>query len=252
MSIPSADSVRTRRKTRRRVVLAIVVTLVVVGAFFVGREVWWGLRPTPEFDSMVSDPDPSLVGTVAFQGSGADGCVSVVAAAGGEPHQVTCVEGFKGGGSLRWLPDGRLQYTHHPDPHIGGAASSVIIDVVTGDTVEVPDDEVPPPSETDEFEPGPNGEIVETSSSRGELTLSLTDDQGTRELLSVGAPSTYTLTQLAWSPDGSWFVVKDDLDQLLLVTTGASSRTRVLAISAWGAAATDRDFAKALAPDDDG
>jgi hypothetical protein len=31
-----------------------------------------------------------------------------------------------------------------------------------------------------------------------------------------------------WNEDGSWFVVKDDLDRLLLVTTADPSATRLL------------------------
>ncbi len=78
-----------------------------------------------------------------------------------------------------------------------------------------------------------------TSSERGKLKVTLTTDEGVRTLLEVGAPTTYTLGGLSWSPDGEWFVMKDDLDQLLLITTATPSQTRVLVEGGWGPAATD-------------
>jgi len=230
------------RRRRRWPIIAPVVLVVVVVGFLLGREVYWSLRPVPEFASLVTDPDPSLTGTVAFQEVGADNCVWVVPASGGAARKVTCLEGFAGGGTLRWLPDGRLQDTRYPRAGSDESARSVIIDVRTGATTDVPAAEIPPAPAWQEHPAGPGGETIDDRSRRGRLTVSLTADGRSRELLSVGAPSTYSLGQWAWSADGSFVVAKDDTDRLLLITTGDPSKTRVLAEGGWGAAVTGRTF----------
>lgn len=230
------------RRRRRWPIIAPVVLVVVVVGFLLGREVYWNLRPVPEFGSLVTDPDPSLTGTVAFQGVGADNCVWVVPASGGAARKVTCPVGFAGGGTLRWLPDGRLQDSWYPGPDTQVAARSVIIDVRTGATTDVPAAEIPPAPARQEHPTGPGGETVADRSQHGRLTVTLTVDGRSRELLSVEAPSTYSLGQWAWSADGSFVVAKDDTDRLLLITTGDSSKTRVIAEGGWGAAVTGRTF----------
>ena len=68
--------------------------------------------------------------------------------------------------------------------------------------------------------------------------MTMTAGGETRTLLSVPAPDTYTFGQPVWSPDGEWFVVKDDLDHLLSVTTADDSTTRVLVEGGFGQAIT--------------
>jgi hypothetical protein len=46
------------------------------------------------------------------------------------------------------------------------------------------------------------------------------------------------MADATWNEDGSWFVVKDDLDRLLLVTTDDPSTTRVLVDGGYWPAAT--------------
>jgi hypothetical protein len=224
------------------VFFAVVAAVVLVGGLFLGRGLWESMRPVPDFESLADDPDPSLVGTVAFLSADADECVSVIAASGGAAKQVGCVDGFEFGGALSWLPDGRVQFTRYSRPNAEGQdeAVSAIIDVQTGSVEQVPAADVPPEPAEQEVVPGPNGETIATSSSGGRLTLDLVTSEGTRRLLSVGAPSTYTVGQPAWSADGSYFVAKDDLDRLLLVTTRHPSTTRVLVNDAWGPAVTDQ------------
>jgi hypothetical protein len=45
-----------------------------------------------------------------------------------------------------------------------------------------------------------------------------------------------------WNQDGSWFVVKDDLDRLLLVTTADPSVTRLLVDGGYWPAVTDAEL----------
>ncbi|MCU0267748.1 MAG: hypothetical protein MUF83_03775, partial [Acidimicrobiales bacterium] len=216
-------------RARNVSVLAVVVVLVLVGGFFVSRDAWWGLRPTPDFPSLIETPDPTLQGTVAsLRPYPDDHCIRLTSASGGASQELTCLGEDARGGELQWLADGRLQVTGYGDAQHPDDIWRKVIDPRTGDVQEVPKAEIPPRQPAPESVPGPGGEVVTTTSARGTLTMTLTTDEGTRTLLSVGAPSTYTFGQPAWNGDGSWFVVKDDLDRLLLVTTAEPSQTRVL------------------------
>jgi hypothetical protein len=94
--------------------------------------------------------------------------------------------------SFVWLPDGRLEVSDYgkvEDPNDGWRT---IIDVRAGTTEEVPRVQIPskaPPVDT----LGPDNERVDSSTENGWLRVTLTDAPGTRELLSVGAPTAYTL-----------------------------------------------------------
>lgn len=243
--VVSTGSDETIRRRRRSVIVAVsvVVALVVVGGLlfgvgglFLGGALWWSPQPTPEFPSLVAEPDESLEGTVAFiLPFPDDECIRVVPAAGGDPEEVACIEG--GAGELEWLSDGRLQSTRYEGGEGTSDTGRWIIDVSTGEVEEVPVEEIPPRSEPPAVL-GPEGEQVETVSERGRLTVTMTLGDDTRTLLSVDAPDTYTFGSPAWSPDGEWFVVKDDLDRLLVVTTADDPTTRVLVEGGYGQAVT--------------
>jgi hypothetical protein len=218
----------------RPIILLVIGLVSVVGGVLVARNPWFGLKPTPEFAALAEQPDRSLVGTVAYIESGsAQGCVSIVSAAGTPTEQLQCFDNSPQ--ALVWLPDGRLEvsgYGKVEDPDDGWCT---IIDVATGTTEEVPQAEIPQQAPSIHTQ-GPNGERIDSTTENGQLRVTLMDASGTRELLSVGAPTTYTL---AWNPDGTWFVVKDDLDQILLITPEDPSVTRVLVQGGFAQAATD-------------
>lgn len=238
---PVAPS-RRRLSAGRKVLVAVVAVAVVIGGFFVARAIYWSvLQPTPDFPSLATTPDPSLTGTVAFLEPGDDRCVYVVAASGGEPEELACGDGLAG--ELAWRDDGRLQSTVYPSADSDDDPLSWIIDPATGDVAEVPTSEIPPYRDWPENAwPGPNGEEVTCKSGSGELTLSLTVDGRSRTLLSTGAPSTYCMHLPTWNEDGSWFVVKDDLDRLLLVTTADPSTTRLLVDGGYWPAITEAEL----------
>lgn len=150
---------RPRFWRRQPLLFAVVVVALVVGGFLLGRGLWWSLRPTPDFPSLVDARDPSLRGTVAFLKPFPNECISLVAASGSPEEEVT-----------------------------------------------------------------------------------MTTSDGTRTMLKVGAPNTYTFGGPTWSADGDWFVVKDDLDRLLLVTTAHPSTTRVLVDGGAAPAITDAEL----------
>jgi hypothetical protein len=92
--------------------------------------------------------------------------------------------------------------------------------------------------------PGPNGEEVTCKNGGGNLTLILTVDGRSRTRLSTGAPSTYCTHGATWNEDASWFVVKDDLDRLLLVTTADPSETRLLVDGGYWPAVTEAELVR--------
>ena len=192
---------------------------------------------TPKFSSLAAQPDSALRGTVAFLKPYPDNdCVWVVAASGGKPTKVACVDGAAG--DLTWLPDGRIQSTRYKGGEGTGATRSWIFDVATGAVEDVPLGQIPPQQNPPRVVVGPRGEKITSRSENGRLTMTLSDQTGTRTLLAVDAPGTYTFGQPTWSPDGEWFIVKDDLDRLLLVTAADPSRTRVLIDGGYAPAVT--------------
>jgi len=221
------------RRFKHKWLLACSVVPVVLLVFLVGRNVWWELRPFPNYPSLISHPDSRLTGTVVYFDSFPDNCVHVVAASGGESRKVACVEGE----ATAWLPDGRVQVTSYGIPEQSSDDKRIIIDVETGEPVPIATSPNPQWTESSAGE-GPNGERVRSASRRGIFTLFLTDIGGERKLFSVKAPTSYTMRDPAWSPTGEWFVIKDGLDRLLTITTGATPSVRVLAKRAWGHAVT--------------
>ena len=243
----AGTAARPERRTGSFVVGTLLVLAVLTGGFFFARSLWWALRPTPSFPSLVDSPDPSLGGTVAYlKPYPNDNCIYVAAASGAMSKRLTCLEDAAGGGELAWLDGGKLEVTHYGDAEHPDDVWRKTIDVETAAVEDVPRSAIPARQEPPASVAGPNGEIVTSTSGRGTLTVTMTIGGRTRSLLSVGAPDTYTFGAPVWGPDGSWFVVKDDLDRLLVVTTGEPSRTRVLVEGGWGQAVT----AAELLPDE--
>lgn len=240
---PSPAPATSRRlSTRRKALVGLMAVVVVIGGFFVAKALYWALlQPTPDFPSLATTPDPSLTGTVAFVKPGDDRCVYVIAASGGEPEELACGDGLAG--ELAWRTDGRLQSTGYPSADSDDDPRSWIIDPATGEVEEVPIGDIPPYRDVpDNAWPGPNGEEVACKNGGGKLTLSLTVDGRSRSLLSTGAPSTYCMHLATWNEDGSWFVVHDDLDRLLLVTAADPSTTRLLVDDGYWPAVTENEL----------
>ncbi len=222
---------------KQRWFLAVVLPPVLFGAYVFGRSLWWELRPYPDFPSLIKNPDSNLTGTVAFFDSFPDNCLHVIAASGGSSRKVKCLKGE----TATWLLDGRVQVTSYAQRNKDSDDERFIVDVQTGKTTSVPSGSIPPWSETVQVQ-GPNGEWVRTVSRRGNITLFLKDMNGERSLFSVRAPTSYTLGYPSWSPTGEWFVVKDGLDRLLLITTDVTPTARILAKNAWGQGVSGINF----------
>ena len=221
-AIPAPTDTGAPAKKRSRGRLAVVLAGVTVACVACSTSI-----ETPKFESLAAQPDSALLGTVAFLKPFPDNdCVWFVAASGGAPKKVACVEADAG--ALEWLPDGRIQATRYKGGEGTGETQSWILDVTTCAVEAVPRDQIPPQQTPPSVASGPQGEKVSSKSENGRLTMKMSDQTGTRTLLAVDAPDTYAFGQPTWSPDGEWFIVKDDVDRLLLVTTADPSRTRVL------------------------
>lgn len=214
--------------------LVLAVSGLAVGGFFLGREVWNGLKPTPDFVLLSEQPDDALVGTVAFIATRGDGvCVDVISASGRNRKEAACFSAVPE--HLEWQDDRRLRVLSFGPLERPQDRWGRVVDVVTGEVTDVPLAEIPeegPAASTN----GPLGEVVTSDSSDGRLHIDLSADRKTRRLLSVSAPSTYTVGGFVWSATGAWFVAKDDLDRILLVTTADPSSTRVLIKGAYSPA----------------
>lgn len=230
--------------TRRRGLIigaAVALPLLLVAGFLLARSLWWSLRPTPGFPVLAEARDDTRVGTIAYVGAYPnDGCIWVARAAGGTARRVGCVRGSAN--DLAWRADGRLTGTRFVRSAEDGTTYRWIADLPAGTIRDVPGSRGAPSKGGASEEPvGPNGESVAFTSSRGRLTVTLKDGATIRTLVSVAAPDTYTFGQTAWSPDGSYFVVHDDLDRVLLITTTADPEVLVVGERGWGPAVSDAE-----------
>ena len=219
------------------------VALVVIGAFIVFGGSSGVFNKMPTYPSLRAQPDPAISGTVAYSTlgvatpQGKKSCVEAVAAGGGTPVQLFCVNwGQKKTMApvLRWLADGRLDATSQDSDHW-----RKVVDVAKGSVFDVT--WAAPGTGTSEF--GPQGQVVEWYVSLGTLTLRMSTGATTRTLLSVDVPPEYSLSSPQWSASGAWFTVVDSAARILVVTTGATPSVRYLA-DGESPAVTDTSFAR--------
>lgn len=225
---------------------AVVAVLVLMGALVLGHVV--NNRPIPKFPSLAASPDQRLTGTVAYV---SDNCVRIVAASGQPSKQVLCLPaldpvdaqkyGKPIGPQLVWRPDGRLEITMfrmkpsankgQPPPPGFNAGWQKVVDVRTGAVEDMPAARVPttPNLSTQPTVNAAGQRLAWTSNeSSGRVTVTLTDANGTRTLLSAQGPGEYTyrLSDVFWSPDGSWVAAYDR--RILVITPTTPPVTRVL------------------------
>ena len=221
--------------------VSVALALVVVLGEF--RGVTAGI---PNFPSLAAHPDATLRGTVAFnrlpigtpQGVKL-GCVDVVDASGANRRQLFCEPQPKAmDAELVWLGDNRLMATNRGQDHW-----RTIVDVLSATRTNAP--WVKPRGPAATLARGPQSQTLDATISRGRLRLTMRGDGTTRTLLDVAVPRYYTLEQVAWSPDGRWFVVQDSAARLLVVTTGTHPSTRMLIDGGTSAAVTNTVFATA-------
>jgi hypothetical protein len=223
-----------------------VLAVVLFGGAAIGALIVKGLveygKPPPTFPALANNPDPTLMGTIAYLDS-PSGCVRVAAVAGQPSKSVFC---FPSSPALHydldwltlvWLPNGRLEITTHswPPKQRIRVDSQRIVDVRTGAVQTIPDSELPATVRED-LGSGPTvnskGEKLTVSKHGTRATLTVTGPSGSRTLLTARGNTEYRFIDPRWGPDETWALVDDG--RLLLVTTGAQPRARILRTSGAG------------------
>ncbi|MGH8886262.1 MAG: TolB family protein [Egibacteraceae bacterium] len=208
-------------RNRRPVTAAAVAAVIVVAAF--GGIVLFGRLSVPSYPSLTDHPDPSIPGTIAFWRTGRSPCLSLVPARGGQVRELWCKEHAETS-RPEWTVDGNLvvrTYSVNGPEHL-------TIDGATGEVLERRAgsfDAYPQPTGADTRGDGTRAVIDDTE---GKATLSLVAPSGRpRPLLVAHGPRNYAFLDARWSPDGSWLLVTDSKERVLVVDS-ATGTARVL------------------------
>ncbi len=205
-------------------------------------------RDRPSFPSLVTNPDPTLVGTVAYTDE-ASGCVHLIPLGGGPHRELYCPPEVAGidvaeaerfrkpvGPQLAWATDGRLEVTMLRIDERSGPAPAVawqrLVDPVSGAVEEVP------PAERDAFADLGMRPVVNAAGDRlsfrsdeetGKVEVIRTTASGERTvLIDAQGPGDYVYRIVAafWAPDGQTVLVDDG--RILVVTIDPEPMARVL------------------------
>ena len=193
-------------------------------------------RPVPTFASLLTTPDTSLRGTVAYLSeaksatAGRQACARTVSASGAGQRDVYCWPlTAPANATVVWQPDGRLLVTSFRSASAPEWAK--LVDVATGEVTDVPQDRL---GEGAHASRGPAtnaaGERLVREGADGTVHVALVGPTGAgRTVFSVddGNPNWNIWSGPIWSPDFEWFVMWDGTR--LLLTTVDDAVTRVLA-----------------------
>ena len=245
----NAEAAPRHRWARRAAVAALVLGFVGL-AVVIGISVVDTFRrrdlPPPKFASLVTKPDPSLQGTVAYLSeaksptAGRQACARVVAASGAQTKDVLCWPIADSAIATEvWRPDGRLLVTSFDAP-VGKNTLiprwAKLVDVATGATEDVPRSDLGKharpstgPSKNDD------GQRLVRQGKDGNVQVALVGPSGSRTVFKIedANPNWGITTGPTWSPDFTWFLMWDGT-RLLLTTVDEPTTTRVLADEASG------------------
>jgi len=151
--------------------------------------------PSPQ--SMRDEPNGDIAGEIAYADD--DGCIRVIAAAGGDSREVTCVSQF--GGEVTWVDRGHVAYLEYGPQ----AAIWWSVDVETGDEEELgPMSSTRPPVAVDAV--SPNGERLHIEHPGGDI-YRISGGERVR-IFDYDGPDSWTPEYLTWSPDGEWVLLR--------------------------------------------
>lgn len=217
-----------------------VVTVVVVGSVSEQRAI---SRPVPSFPSLISSPDPTLEGKVAFvaekkdvKAKAFDACAVVAEASGAARAELSCwpfdptvpV-------TVRWTSTTSVEITawdrtgQGPPRPIWSKRASLDGRVAEQEASAAV---APTPGGTRP----PSGTSVRTEAADGSASITLVSPEGSRRLLDLRDAQLWwgLVGQSAWSPAGTWVATLDSTGRLLLTTTASRPSTRILATGVIG------------------
>jgi hypothetical protein len=193
---------------------AAVLVVAVVGAVML-----FGVKRPPALASLRESPDPAPPAAIAWTDSGGDDLCIHVARPDGTVTQIRCEP--LGGELLGWPDDDRLVLARHD-----GHTSVADIHPVTGEVLEVR-------AEDGDAEPvgPPPSDPVTSYRDDGALVV---EHDGT-ELWRVAAPDGYDVHSSSESPDGTFVVMTDTAERLLVVPADGSRPPRIWAddVQSW-------------------
>lgn len=195
--------------------VAVVVVVVVIVVLF-------GLVPYPDLVPVTAEPDPPVTARLAYLDyEDARGeCLHLVDGRGHD-REVGCGAGY--GGELRWLDDERLAVAAFGPP----GASIRVIDASTGEVAKILQGPLEPPAASDVRH---DGARVYADGRDGEVWVAVIEpDGGTRRVLELDGPATYSLNQTVWTSDGEWIVALDSIGRLVVVDAGGRTAPRLWA-----------------------
>lgn len=213
-------------------VAAVAVVLVVVVLLLT-----LGYTPPPAFPLASAEPDPARTGRIAMLVSDEDGwCLSTVRPADGHRVQVRCERGWAAIDEVAWTTAGNLallgygegipvEPTADADSRYSGRQVR-IVDPTTGQdlregTVAGRGDPQWPLGD-DRRDDGTRVRV--DSPLGGTARVRLVSPDGTAlTALEVTGPLDYVFEGAAWSPDGSWILLLDNRQRLLVMPSVGTS-----------------------------
>lgn len=230
-----------------------ILILVAMIASFVIMVVVRDNRPIPDFPRLSSNPDSSLVGTVAYVDN--NECVRIIALRGEPSKELYCSPkwdvadaaklGKPTAPQLIWLEGGKLEVTYFR-MSIGPGFSlnkgwQVIVDVETGAVSETSEELVPgKPNLTTRPTTNASGDTLAFTSrgDTGKVTVTLTTKSGEKQtLLDVRGPGSYGygMKSVFWGPDGKTIFADDG--RILVIVPEGEPMIRILVDSRGGSGA---------------
>ena len=230
-----------------------ILILVALMASFVVMVVIRDNRPIPEFPRLSSNPDSTLVGTVAYVDD--NECIRIIALRGEPSKELYCIPkwdiadaaklGKPTSPQLVWLNNGKLEATFFRMSIGPGFSLSkgwqVVIDVDTGAVSETSEDLVPSALNlTTRPTTNAAGDVLSFSSNgeTGKVVVVLTSKSGVkRTLLDVRGPGSYGygMKSVFWGPAGKTIFADDG--RILVIVPTSEPLTRMLVGSRGGSAA---------------
>jgi hypothetical protein len=220
------EAVPTRGHDRRWTLGVAGAAVVVVTVLAVILLV--GYVPLPVFPQLADDPDPRILGTVAYvHDVGEARCIALVPAGGGTATDLICRPGLEVS-EIAWTEDGLVAFT----TYVHEGLFLALIDPETGSEVN----RMPlrdPLGEgawtADRARRDDGARLLYEQRMGGEAVVRVRQPDGEiRELVRVEGPADYGIVHAQWSPDGEWILATDTRGRMFITTGTGDPAPRIL------------------------